>query len=95
MKVYCYCCGAADVADSQCDLQLVLGALSRCAFVLFKIAAGDPQALGRACEPRLTHCQNGCDVDARTLAFRGRFDRPNAKRSLQNHGASDSKSWGR
>ena len=45
-------CGACDQEMDPCetDLQPVLDALSRCAFVLFKIAAGDPQALGRAAE---------------------------------------------
>ena len=45
-------CGECDQEMDPCetDLQPVLDALSRCAFVLFKIAAGDPQALGRAAE---------------------------------------------
>ena len=45
-------CDECDQEMDPCetDLQPVLDALSRCAFVLFKIAAGDPQALGRAAE---------------------------------------------
>ena len=45
-------CGECDQDMDPCatDLQPVLDALSRCSFVLFKIAAGDPDALANSAE---------------------------------------------
>jgi len=41
------CCECdREMGPCETDLQPVLDALSRCAFVLFKIARGDPKALG-------------------------------------------------
>ncbi len=45
-------CSQCDRMLSPCetDLQPVLDALGRCAFVLFKITVGDPKALSNAAE---------------------------------------------
>lgn len=46
----CLECIDREMSPCETDLQPVLDALNRCAFVLFKINAGDPKALGNAAE---------------------------------------------